>query len=115
MLIFQIDFLTFKQLGYYLFDNLHCFLSMMISWRNLHKRFHNSVIDGGSSFVFQVISLQYLADENGFQPQGAHLPTPPPTPIEIQKALEYLATLPPTDEHTQELHKHHRELPLFVN
>ncbi|XP_075232810.1 endocuticle structural glycoprotein SgAbd-4-like [Lycorma delicatula] len=42
------------------------------------------------------IRLIYTADEGGFQPQGDHLPTPPPIPPEIARALEYLATLPST-------------------
>nr|CAD7439246.1 unnamed protein product [Timema bartmani] len=59
------------------------------------------VVQGSSSYTSPEgiqIKLVYVADEFGFQPTGDHLPVKPPTPVLIQKALDYLATLPSTPE-----------------
>lgn len=53
--------------------------------------------DGSFSYVSpegQNIQLNYVADENGFQPTGDHLPTPPPIPEAIIRALEWIKTHP---------------------
>ncbi|XP_026750982.1 larval cuticle protein LCP-22-like [Galleria mellonella] len=51
------------------------------------------VAQGSFSWVSpegEQVSISYVADENGYQPQGNAIPTPPPVPPQIARALEYI-------------------------
>lgn len=41
------------------------------------------------------VTINFIADEGGYRAEGAAIPTPPPVPAAIARALEYIRSLPP--------------------
>lgn len=46
------------------------------------------------------VQFSYIADQNGYQPTGSHIPQPPPIPEYILRALAYQKAHPWVDEWT---------------
>ncbi|KAG6440631.1 larval cuticle protein LCP-17 [Manduca sexta] len=71
------------------------------SVKNVNSEYPAVGIVGGYKYTApdgQVIDVVYKADENGYQPQGSHLPVAPPTPEPILRALAWIAAHPPAVE-----------------
>ncbi|KAH8410866.1 hypothetical protein KR222_002693 [Zaprionus bogoriensis] len=45
------------------------------------------------------VEVAYIADENGYQPKSDLLPTPPPVPEAIARAIEWINSHPQAPEH----------------
>ncbi|CAH1104808.1 unnamed protein product [Psylliodes chrysocephalus] len=74
-----------------------------ISAQERGKQKAKDLQDAAGSFQYTApdgtpIQVSYIADENGFQPVGAHLPISPPIPEAILRSLEYNAAHPEEDD-----------------
>ncbi|KAJ3633555.1 hypothetical protein MTP99_010494 [Tenebrio molitor] len=69
--------------------------------KTIDKDNAGGVISGGYEYVGddgKTYKVNFVADENGYQPQGDHLPVAPEVPPLIARSLEFLATAtPPKD------------------
>ncbi|XP_077293577.1 endocuticle structural glycoprotein SgAbd-2-like isoform X2 [Arctopsyche grandis] len=65
--------------------------------KNKGSQLEAQVMQGSYSYTGPdgvLYTITYIADENGYRAQGAHIPTPPPIPKAIQDSIAYNAAHP---------------------
>ncbi|CAD7013191.1 endocuticle structural glycoprotein SgAbd-3 [Ceratitis capitata] len=75
--------------------------------KNVDPEHQGESIEGKFAFVGddgKEYLVSYIADENGYQPIGDHLPTPPPVPESVLKTLKYLEEHPYNPEAAAKKH-----------
>jgi hypothetical protein len=71
------------------------------SIKNRGQQDEASIVQGAFTYTSPEgipIKVTYIADEDGFRAEGAHLPTPPPIPEAIVRSLEYNRAHPEEDD-----------------
>ncbi|XP_058463137.1 endocuticle structural glycoprotein SgAbd-2-like [Malaya genurostris] len=74
------------------------------------KDHESNVAHGSYSYVDPhgvPVSVSYVADENGFQAHGSHIPTPPPLPKELVDAYAKVGSHPEAHHEEPEVYKGH--------
>ncbi|XP_055629206.1 endocuticle structural glycoprotein SgAbd-2-like [Toxorhynchites rutilus septentrionalis] len=77
--------------------------------KNLGDKEHETNVAHGSFSYIDPhgvpVSLSYVADENGFQAHGSHIPTPPPLPKELVEAYAKVGSHPEMHHEEPESYK----------
>lgn len=63
------------------------------------------VVQGSTTWIArsgEPLAISYIADKDGYRAMGFHLPTPPPIPLAIQRALKYLEEHAPKEPQEHE-------------
>ncbi|XP_069674223.1 endocuticle structural glycoprotein SgAbd-2-like [Periplaneta americana] len=76
--------------------------------KSLGQQGEAAVVQGAFAFTSPEgypVKVTYIADENGFRAEGAHLPTSPPIPDYILRALDYIRAHPEENDGDQPLNR----------